>query len=424
MNILSRVARWWLADQLTERPSLASTMGSELRSRPLQGLEARTYPSGTVLDVARYVATFAVNGWVNTGVSRMSSLTAATPLQVVAHRNTVQTNPDHPILALLGEFGQPNDGFSAFEFWENHYTYFLLTGNAFWYWVSRAGTTVPDEVHLLNPAQVKIVPGSDRYVACYEYQVMGQTVKLSPFQVTHFRRPNPFSAYWGLPALEAIMVQVLTDLGQANWNKELFGDGVAVPAGVLVLPSSVSDAERQRIDDEWNAQHSQRRKTAVVRGEPGSVQWVNAGLNPMDADFINGRKLNRQAIYEALELPLGVMSEASTEAHARVAERQQLHAAWRQHFRVASKLNSLPGSTIRTIAPMQYFPDWDKWLARPVDVRLEAADWDQMSKKLAALDRYLSADEIRTSELGLQPLGAARPAMVEREAVKNVSTST
>jgi hypothetical protein len=123
------------------------------------------------------------------------------------------------------------------------------------------------------------------------------------------------------------------------------------------------------------------------------VVWNEAGLKPRDADFQRGRALNRQAIYETLDLPLGYMSEASTEAHARVAERRFLHSVYRRHVRVAAKLN------------MDAMRFWSPgFLASFPDVRRESADWEQLSKRIAAEAKYKTLNELRADQ-GLPPLG-------------------
>jgi phage portal protein BeeE len=216
---------------------------------------------------------------------------------------------------------------------------------------------------------------------------------LDPRQVTHFRKPNPFNHYWGMPALEALMVTVLGDRAASEWNRNFFAGDVAIPAGILVIPPNVSDADRDRVSDELSAKHGKRRATAVLRADVGATVYHAAGLGPHDADFKEGRLLSRQEVYEALDLPLGVMSEASTEAHARVAERRLMTSVRRRHERIERKLNS---------DAMGFWPRWQKLSARFEDVRHDAIDWDQQSKKIKALERYLDEEEIRR-DAGYKP---------------------
>lgn len=346
-------------------------------------------------DLARYLAQYALNTWVYTAVARLAEACATAKMRVVWRNDHTRSDDSHGLARLVGEYGIPNDEQSAFEFWEDHFTFMELCGNSYWYWEGgRDGS--PRAVHLLPPASVRVIPGKTQTVAGYEFNANGAIYKLATEQVTHFKRPNPYSRYYGLPALEALMISVLSDREMARWNYEFFGDGVAVPAGVFVIPPSVSDKERDRFDREFNAKHGQRRRTAIVRAPPGSTIWHNAGITPQEASFKDGRMLTRQEVYEALDLPLGYMSEASTEAHARVAERRFLFSVYRRHIRIASKLN---------VDGLNFWPGWNTRLVQFEDIRHEAADWEQTAKRLKAVEPYMAVDEVRTEILGMQALG-------------------
>ena len=53
----------------------------------------------------------------------------------------------------------------------------------------------------------------------------------------------------------------------ADWNRRYFGDGMAVPAGIVAIKERDSDADYERIKREWRASYGGReRKTAFLRG--------------------------------------------------------------------------------------------------------------------------------------------------------------
>jgi len=162
------------------------------------------------------------------------------------------------------------------------------------------------------------------------------------------------------------------DYHAVRWNTDFFGDGVSIPAGIFVIPSNVSDKERDRVAEDMNARHGTQRRTAVVRADPGSTVWHNAGLNQQEMDFVGMRKFTRMEVYEALDLPLGYLSETSTEAHARVAERQFLSAVARRLSYVADKFNP---------EVMQFWRQSSTLAAMFEDPRKDAADWEQMERK-------------------------------------------
>ena len=109
-------------------------------------------------------------------------------------------------------------------------------------------------------------------------------------------------------------------------------------------------------------------------------------------DFEKGRLLNRQAAFDALGFHVGAVSEASTEAHARVAEALVRESAWIRHRRSASALNSV----------LEFWPGAARYRVDFHDVR--ATDWERESKKLAAVMPYMTINEVRSRYLELGPL--------------------
>lgn len=364
-----------------------------VRARPGQQLEGRMNYGGFTPNVQRHIAPYALSPWVYTAVERIAAGCKAADLRVVRRDDPTQRYDDHGLLSILGPYGAPNEYTSTREFWYQHFTYYELSGNVFWYW-SRSGMSMgpPDGVHLLHPANIRIVPGTTRRVDHYEYRVMGNAYKLPPESIVHFRKPNPFNEYWGLPALEALMMSVITDHRAIDWNYQFFGDGVGIPVGIFVVPRTTADAEMTRIEAELNAKHAYERRTAVVRADAGETAWHDAGLRPSEMAFEKLRQMTRQETYEAMGIPLGYLSEVSTEAHARVAERQFLHMIYQKLADVSDKLNP---------EVMEFWPRSSRLAAKFSDVRREAADWDQQRYKYGVLGKVATANEIR-EDLGME----------------------
>jgi HK97 family phage portal protein len=388
--------RRWLVDRLAPRASLATALdiNSNLRARPGQNLDAQMYAWATGPRCEQTLAMYAYNNWVMTAENKLSSRAATAALQVQAIDDPMTMYEKHPMLELLGERGRPNDYQDSLEFWMNGIIDLDLAGNAYFYWFSAAGGA-PTEVHLLEPYYMQVIPGASKGVAGYTYRYQGHEYRLSPEQVTHFKTPNPFNRYYGMSALEALRLIISSDLSMTRWNDQFFGDDVAVPAGAFIIPNDVSDADKDRFSDEINSRHAGRRRTAVLRAAPGSVAYMAAGIAPKDMDFTEGRMLSRKAVYEALELPLGLMSEASTEAHARVAERQLAETIRIRHTRIARKLT------------IDALPFWSASKLRKVDfedLSLRAADWDRESKRLNAVRPFMTRNEVRTRILHLPPI--------------------
>jgi HK97 family phage portal protein len=327
---------------------------------------------------------YAINVWVASAVNRIVESAASAALYIY-RRDDVQKYEKHKLLELLGKYGQPNDEQDSFEFFERHYQNYELTGNSIWYWTSASGA--PDEVHILDPRYIEIVPGTSRTIATYIYKSSaGREIKIDPANITHFRKANPFSRYWGLSVFEALRLELSSDRNMAKWNEQFFGDGVGIPTGILFVPPDTPDAEMLRVEEESNAKYSGRRRTAVIRGTPGAQSYVPAGAVHRDLDFKEGRFLSRQAVYEALRLPMGMMSESSTEAHARVSQRLFFEAVDERLNRTARKM---------TGHVLNMWTAWKSYECRFEDTRRDVEDWQQNKFRVETMLLTHSINEVR-----------------------------
>ncbi len=360
----------------------------DVRSMPGQALEHARFLYATGPNALEYLVQYAMDAWVYTAVSELAGDFAKASLEVWK-RGKPEKAENHAILGLLGPSGKPNADVDRFEFLERHISDLLLTGNSYWYWFSMRGGA-PESVYSLPPEGMLVMPGSSEVIGHYILRWQGSDIKLPKVNVTHFRKYHPLSRYYGLGALEALRLEVQSDRSMAQWNSQFFGDDVFAPAGILVVDETVSDKEKTRLEDDLEGKHGPRRRTAVVRSRPGATVWIDAGLKQKDLDFVNGRLLSRQAVYEAMGLPLGLYSESSTEAHARVAERLKLNNVYKMHVRTATKLNA---------DVMLFWARADSYEARFEDVR--QVDWQMESLRIKAVRGIMTDNEIRERFLNL-----------------------
>jgi HK97 family phage portal protein len=267
-------------------------------------------------------------------VNRIAEAAALVPFRVVAQRG--EAIEDHPFERLLR---RPNPLMSRFELIEQTVGSLEIHGNAYWFLAGQPGGT-PQEIWPLRPDRMSIVPDPQRGVRGYIYEVDGRRIPLDAAEVVHFRRWHPANDYYGLSALEAARYAVETDRAMADWNRRYFGEGMAVPAGIVAIQERVTDADYERIKREWRAAYGGReRKTAFLRG--ASVEWHNVGLSQHDMDFLNARRFNREEIFQIFGIPVGMFSENATEANALVGERVFIERTlWPKLVRIAEKITT------------------------------------------------------------------------------------
>jgi HK97 family phage portal protein len=301
-------------------------------------------------EAAKYAGVYMGSPWVYVAVNRIAEAAALVPFRVLERATSPAPSPggeaatspalvalpDHPFERLLR---RPNPLMSRFELIEQTVGSLEIHGNAYWFLAGEPGGA-PQELWPLSPDRVSIAPDPLRGVRGYIYEVDGRRIPLDAAEVVHFRRWHPANDYYGLSALEAARLAVETDRAMADWNRRYFGEGMAVPAGIVAIRERVTDADFERIKREWRAAYGGReRKTAFLRG--AAVEWHNVGLSQHDMDFLNARRFNREEIFQIFGIPVGMFSENATEANALVGERVFIERTlWPKLVRIAEKITT------------------------------------------------------------------------------------
>mgnify|MGYP002078497776 CR=1 FL=1 len=294
---------------------------------------------------------------------------------------------DHPFERLLQK---PNPLLSRFELIEHTVGHLEIHGNAYWFLAGEPGG-LPLELWPLRPDRVSIVPDARRGVRGYIYEVDGRQVPLDAAEVVHFRRWHPSNDYYGLSALEAARLAVEADRAMADWNRRYFGEGMAVPAGIVAIRERVSDSDYERLQREWRSAYGGReRRTAFLRG--ASVEWHNVGLSQQEMDFLDARRFNREEIFQIFGIPVGLFSENATEANALVGERVFVERTlWPKLVRIAEKITT------------DLLPFYGRGLVgRFEDIRPQ--DRRAQLEEIRVARGVLTTDEIRARYFGLGPL--------------------
>lgn len=339
-------------------------------------------------DVAAQSRVYQGSPWVYVAVNRIAEAAALVPLEVLRLDGERRVEVErHPLERLLDA---PNPYLSRFELFEQTIGMLELTGNAYWFLAGDAAG-VPVEIWPLRPDRVSIVPDEQRYVRGYVYEIDGKRIPLEAVEVVHFKRWHPSNDYYGLSALEAARLAVLTDRAMSEWNRNTFGQDNGVPAGIVNIKETVSDADFERIKREWRSSYGgPQRRTAFLRG--GNIEWHDIGLSHSELDFLQGRQANRDEILNIFGVPVGLVSENATEANAKVAERMFVERTlWPKLVRIAQKITQdllpfWPGMHVAEFADI-----------RPTDVQARL-------EEIRAASSVMSINEIRERYYGLPPV--------------------
>jgi HK97 family phage portal protein len=265
---------------------------------------------------------------------------ASVPLVLREHvglaQETRTVEPSHPLLRVLRNPAPLTHGKSFFE---QLYSYRLISGNAFVLAVSPLGDA-PRELHLLRPDRMSVVAGKGGVPAAYRYQVGEQVTDYPVDRVTgaarvlHLKDFHPTDDWYGLSPVEAAAYSIDQHNQSSAWNQALLQNG-ARPSGALVVKSSDNNTAGHLSEDQYyriKAQVDEQFSGAQNAGRPllleGGLEWREMSLSPKDMDFMEARHSAARDIALAFGVPPQLLGIPGDNTYANLAEARL--ALWEQ----------------------------------------------------------------------------------------------
>jgi len=233
---------------------------------------------------------------------------------------------DHPLLELLRRPAPFMEWLSLdyFTILESILASLGIFGNAFLYMGARENSRQPPGMLLpLRTDRVTPVVSEKRGVVIgYEISAGSKSWRIGVDDIIHFRRYNPFNEYMGLSSVYATHLALETDYDAQRHNRSLFKNGARLSIILESDERQVRQQDRELMEAYWREHYI---------GDPdkaGSVAFLWAGfkakdlgMNQRDAEYIEGRKLNRGDVLMAMGVhPAMISAEDVNLANARVAE--------------------------------------------------------------------------------------------------------
>lgn len=256
---------------------------------------------------------FAKNPIAYRCIRMLAEAAASVPLAVF--EGGVRAAGEHPLARLLA---RPNPEQGGADLMEAFFGALQTAGNA--YLEASAGA---DELYVLRPDRVHVVPGARGWPEAYEYRAGGRSVRIGReadgwLPVLHLRLFHPADDYYGFSPLEAAAFAIDVHNASAAWNKALL-DNSARPSGALVYRNAeagdrLSEDQFERLKAELADSHA----GAAAAGRPllleGGLEWRPMSLTPAEMDFMAGKHAAAREIALAFGVPpplLGIPGDAT-----------------------------------------------------------------------------------------------------------------
>lgn len=242
-----------------------------------------------------YGAIYKHHLWVYTVVSKLAKATARLPLPVYERDELNRPRvPNHPLQALLS---RPNPSLSAFDLWIWTSSTYDIYGEAFWLKQRENGRVM--SLWPLHPAHMSY----DYDNGAWRFENGSKVIpRIDSRDLVHFRSYNPDSMTNGLSPLEPLR-STLENEYYARLATSSFWQRGARPGLALTHQATLSQPAADRLKAQFD-------RIAAGAGNTGTTVVLEEGmkaerltLSAEEAQYIDSRKLNREEVCGAYDVP-------------------------------------------------------------------------------------------------------------------------
>ncbi len=210
---------------------------------------------------------------------------------------------EHPLLKLIK---RPNPFQGQFEFLEACFSHLYLSGNSYLEAVGPGSRGLeagkPQELYVLRPDRITVIPDRSNFIQGYEYRVSGQSIKLTRQQTLHMKMFHPLDDWYGLSPIQVASLAVDKINTSDKWNAALLNNS-AVPSGALVSRNRLTDEQFDRLRNELRNQYQGAANARLPLLLEEDIEWKELGISPKDMDWIEGQKFSALQIAQIYNLP-------------------------------------------------------------------------------------------------------------------------
>jgi HK97 family phage portal protein len=349
-------------------------------------------------DLKGYLNAYGEVGWLYAVVAKIAEGVADADWKLYSKssKGDLTELPNHPAIQLLN-FVNPFQTFQ--EFIELHQIYMELAGECFWV-INKNKGGLPGEIWIAPPDKMSVVPSRKDFISGYVYQIGSEKMPLPVndpyFAVIHHKLPNPTNPYRGLGAIQALAVDLDSELYAGKWNRSFFFNS-ARPDGIISFEDTLSEEQYDRLKKQWTERHggsSNAHKLALLEAG-GKYQQVS--ISAKDMDFKALRLLGRDNILGIKGIPLSVMGITENVNRANAEAGDYTFARWI----ITPRLKRLQGKLNEQYLPL--FPNYQNLVLLPEDIIPESQEQKRLFTESGVKTGYMTINEARQVH-GLEPL--------------------
>lgn len=308
--------------------------GGTVKSLPIDRLGG-LFQASTVVNTGRgietlggiyqsYGALYRTQPWVHIVVNKLARGVARLPLRTIeftGDRRERSVLYDHPFHDLVLN---PWPGGSSFALKEAMVGSLALHGHALIAKYRPRRGQPPSELWPLKWQFVTPKAGEDRPIGLYEYRGPEGRANFLPEDVIHLTWWGPEGV--GVSPLEPLRRTLMLEEGAQRYSINSFRNA-ARPSGALSTDQKMNRTERQELREEIEAAHAGVDQAFRLALLSGGLKWEPFSHTAVEAEVINLRKLTREEVAAAYDIPPPVIHILDRATFSNIDEQ---HRMWYQ----------------------------------------------------------------------------------------------
>ncbi|MFN7088641.1 MAG: phage portal protein, partial [Candidatus Paceibacteria bacterium] len=309
---------------------------------------------------------------------------------------------ENEILDLLNAVNPTQTGYELFY---NTAAHLELVGNAYWYLGNlKDEREKPQAIYILNPRYVKFERGGfPNIIKKYKYTENNQELYFEPYQILHFKYPDPNDPYEGIGTVQAIAQWIDADNYATEFNRRYFLNGARI-GGFLESESAYTPEQLEYLKKSFEAIYKGIDNAYKVAALPKGTKYIPSSESQKDMDFVNMQMMMRDKILSGFRVPKTVLGITDDVNRANAEATNYVFA-----LRTIKPKMQLIVSYLNEFLVPRYGDDLYLDFVSPV---LEDAQIKLEERKAALAGQpYMSVNEVR-EELGLPAIENGDAVMV------------
>ncbi|MFP3041337.1 phage portal protein [Treponema primitia] len=254
MNILKRIIH-------TTKQKNSETEKNVEKTSDIDHFSAGNFPDFSNSTVKKYVDDpYLFNAWVNIAVGIVIRNVARANFTVVRSGNKITTGK------LYALFNRPNKMMSCFDLWKETAAWWLLEGEAFWWFGNFYAGGIPNEIYVLDPRRMRHESEGtilDGKCGRWFYQSDTELIPILQDEIVHFREWNPWNPLRGVSPLVSFSLELEQDYYANRANSQLLKHN-AVPQGILKTDQVIRPEEADALERRWEAKYGEARASRKI----------------------------------------------------------------------------------------------------------------------------------------------------------------